>query len=107
MLIFAMSNKKDMRKSNTTVYKNGAIVRLRNRRIVIQEDNDKGEVLLVFSNVDDKPEIPSVYHRVIRGKIRESGLKISIEAMESMIEAYINYRRDRGVGELNDKIEDK
>ena len=80
-----------MKTETLKIYKDGATIRLHNRRISFIDN--KRDVLITFENLDSEPNRPSFVHKCHRNKIRETVLKMSSKAMESLLYAYIEYRK--------------
>jgi len=80
-------------KREINIWKNGATIRLRNKRISFEETDEKTMILFEFA--DAEADKPACFHKCHRGKIRETQIQMSVEAMESLVHAYMNYKRSR------------
>jgi len=79
-----------MKETSATIYANGAVIRLHNRRMAFGESDGITELKFVFA--DSTPDIPACAHFCIRGKVRETYIKMSTEAMEALVSAYVRYK---------------
>lgn len=75
------------------IYTDGATVRLRNKRISFQEADNKTSIKFEFA--DSEADKPACFHRCIKGKVRETKIQISIEAMEALVFSYLKYKQER------------
>lgn len=81
------------KESQLTIYSDGATARLHNKEIKFIEREEY--VMFNFRFIDKNPEQPACWHNSYKGKIRETGIKMSHEAMEALVEAYITYKRNK------------
>ena len=79
------------KKSSIKIYKDGAVVRFHNKRILIGSNMEN--VFLRFSFLDLEADKPACGHVSHKGKIRETSIKMSVEAMEALICGYNEYRK--------------
>jgi len=77
-----------------TVHKNGSIARFQNRRITMMEQKDDAFVFR-FEFATDDADQPACNHETIRGKIRVTEIKLSDEALDAMIKAYLSYKKSK------------
>jgi hypothetical protein len=84
-----------MKKSTIINYADGGTIRLHNKRISFKETDKK--TMIRFDFADAEADKPACGHKCHRGKIRETQIQMSIEAMESLVYAYINYKRERAL----------
>ncbi len=71
------------------VRKNGAMVKMHNKRLQIVESMD--DFVLQFKTLDKvEPDKPACIHQS-HGNVRLTTIKISQEGMEGLIKAYIEY----------------
>lgn len=89
----AKSKIKDMERKGITIYNDGASTRLHNRRMMFKET--EGSVLLNFRFADDEADKPSCSHNCLKGKVRETSLKLSTEAMEYLVFTYIEFKKSK------------
>lgn len=76
------------------IYDDGASARLHNRKVMLKEYED--ETLLIFQNANDgNPEELATGHKCIRGKVRETQILLSNEALEALVIAYIEYQKTK------------
>ena len=80
-----------MKKNSVVYYKDGAVVRLHNRRISFKEINKK--IIIKFDFADTEAEKPACSHICYKGKIRETFLALNTEAMKALVFAFINYKK--------------
>lgn len=76
-------------KIQINLYRNGAIIKLENRRVEFEEKKDGFE--LVFKTMKNI-EKPSCITTTVKGKIKETVIGISKEAMELLFFAYQKYQ---------------
>ena len=81
-------------------YKDGATVRLHNKRISFKETDTKTMISFQFAG-DEEPDKPACGHKCHKGKVRDTFIQMSNEAMEALVYAYINYKRQRAVAKPN------
>lgn len=80
------------------IYKNGAEVKIKNRRIFFEENKDKKSFLIGFRTADiptEKLDIPTCSHKVIRGKVVETVINLSEEGLQELIGLYIQYKHSK------------
>jgi hypothetical protein len=74
-------------------YLNGAEVRSHNRKIGFRK-KDK-EVVLYFRFADEEPDKPACSHECLKGKVRQTVMKLSEEGMEELVYAWQQYKSKR------------
>lgn len=80
-----------MGKKTLIQYSDGATVRLHNKRISFKQTEEKTMILFDFADVN--AETPACLHKCLKGKIRQTFIQMSNEAMESLIYSYIDYKK--------------
>lgn len=75
-------------------YRDGATVRLHNKRISFKETDEKTMISFQFAG-DLEPNNPACVHKCHKGKLRDTFIQMSNEAMEALVCSYINYKRDK------------
>jgi hypothetical protein len=80
-----------MAKSSMNTYLNGASVRVHNKKINVHEVD--GKVMIQFLFADENAETPACGHKCHRGKVRETFVQMSTEAMELLVHAYLTQKR--------------
>ena len=75
------------------IYADGASVRLHNKRIVFAEED--GKTLINFRFADENADKPACRHLCHKGRVRDTSLKVSTEAMDALMVAYVRYKRKR------------
>lgn len=80
-------------KETIKIHKAGATIKMHNKRISFMEN--KGDVIISFENKDSEPNRPSFRHECCHNKIRKTTLKLSSQAMESLVFAYLEYRKSK------------
>lgn len=83
-----------MKEKKLTIFPDGAVMRYHNRRIQFKEF-DSGLMIAFQTTEFDENKKPAVHHEITRGKIMNTGIKLSVEAMESLITAYIEYKKSK------------
>lgn len=86
-----------MKKPYLHIHPDGAISRIHNKRIGFKEDNNGGFILF-FQRIDtDKDSLkkPSCRHKVYKGKIRSTELRITNEAFEALAYAFYTYKKSK------------
>jgi hypothetical protein len=78
-------------KNKLTIHKDGATIRLHNKRISLKEVD--GTIMVKFQFADENAEKSACYHKCYKGKIRETFIKMSDEVIEALLFAYVNYKR--------------
>jgi hypothetical protein len=87
-------------KRGINTYLDGATVRLPNKRISFKETDKKTMISFQFAG-DEEPDKPACGHKCHRGKVRDTFIQMSNEAMEALMIAYINYKRERARAKQN------
>lgn len=87
-------------KNNITQYKDGATVRLHNKRISFKETDEKTMISFQFADTNE-PEKPACGHECHKGKVRDTFIQMSNEAMEALVFAYMNYKREKALAETD------
>jgi hypothetical protein len=88
-------------KREINMYTDGATVRLHNKRISFKETDKKTMISFQFAG-DVEPDKPACGHKCHKGKVRDTFIQMSNEAMEALVYAYINYKRQRAVAKQTD-----
>lgn len=88
-----------MKKNTLTNYADGATIRLHNKRISFKETDKK--TMIRFDFADDEADKPACGHKCHKGKVRETFIQMSNEAMEALVYAYMNYKRERALAKQN------
>lgn len=71
------------------LYNDGFSVKLHNRKaMALLKD---GQINLCFLNLSEDPEKPACKHSVLRGKVRQTNIKLSIESFQALIEGYYEF----------------
>ena len=83
-----MANRKELQ---LTRHPDGAVVRFYNKKIILKKEKEK--ILIAFLFADEDAETPACSHKCHRGRVRETFLKLSSDAMEALIMAYIDLSR--------------
>lgn len=95
------------KETSITVYDNVNVIRLHNRRIIMQPLNDRNAQGIRFDSVSPDYSIPEAKPaatcEMIRGNMMRTTIIISDEAFEAMIEAY-QARKNREKIELREKL---
>ena len=79
-----------MAKNKGIIFNNGAEIRLHNKRFGFTEKD--GSIICDFYFADSEPNKPAVSHHCIRGKIRVTKIKISVEAMDVLMMSWLRYK---------------
>ncbi len=83
-----------MKQSQLTTYPNGYEVRIHNRRIKILK-NDEGSFNINLQSITENPEIPTVHTEIThKGKVAFTFLKLSEEAIQSIVYGYLEYLKE-------------
>ena len=85
-------------KDKLTIYKDGAIVRKHNKKYGFSMDS-KGSLNFMFLRVIKNAEKPACSHHCHRNKVRDTRFRMTKEAFEDLMYAYIEYLK-----QLNDKV---
>lgn len=88
-------------KRQINTYLDGATVRLHNKRISFKVTDKKTMISFQFADADD-PNKPACSHKCHKGKVRDTFIQMSNEAMEALVFAYINYKRERAKAKQTD-----
>jgi hypothetical protein len=78
-------------KKGITIYKDGAVIRLHNKRISFKEEDGKTKINFWIAG-DSEPDKPACAHKCHKGKVRETGITLSDEGMQCLVYAYLNYK---------------
>lgn len=70
---------------------NGVSVKLHNKRITIIQTDQK--VMISFLFADKNPDKPACYHKCIKGKVRETAVFMTTEAMDALAIAYLKHKQ--------------
>lgn len=73
------------KRANFFIYRDAISVKLKNKRVTVMDD-PKG-VLVEFLTCDGSDDKRTLHH-VLRGKVVQTRIKLSSEAMEALIAAY-------------------
>lgn len=76
-----------------TTYIDGASARMHNKRVSFVEKEDK--ITIGFQFADKDAEKPACLHTCDKGKIRNTYIKLSKDAMEALIHAYYQYKKQQ------------
>ena len=79
-----------------TLYNDGAVARLHNKKIAFKEAD--GKVMINFRFADKDANIPACQHICYRGKVRETFIQMSKDAMETLVMAYLEQQRQKSFG---------
>jgi hypothetical protein len=90
-----------MKKGKISLSKDGAVARLHNKRISFMAVGDSILIVFQYADKEHDPNTPACAHKCHKGKIRETFVKISEDAMKSLVVAYISWRKEK------DKLENK
>jgi len=73
-------------------YSNGTVVKFKNRKISVIENKD-GDIIIQFRHADKEkdPNTPACEHHCIRGKVRQSTIKVSEVGMEALTVALVEF----------------
>lgn len=94
--------KKTKKKRTVSIYQDGAVVRLNNKRITFVEKDGKIAIQFKFATTNaEKPASAQVCHR---GKVRETLIKLSDEAMDGLMYAYQEYKRKKLINKEIDSL---
>lgn len=75
-----------------TTYLDGASYRMHNKRITFKQEN--GVTMIRFKFADKEAYKPACSHKCHKGKVRETFLKLSNEAMDKLVFAYLQFKKD-------------
>lgn len=88
-----------MEKKKTLIqYSDGATVRLHNKRISFAQTEEK--IMIKFDFADENANNPACFHKCFKGKVRHTFLQMSNEAMESLVYAYVDYKKRKQHGNI-------
>jgi len=82
-----------MRKDSLNIYKDGAKVRINNKKIILHEVGDGFMINMAYATHD--ASTPAVSHKCVKGKVRVSQIKLSQEAIEHLMNAYVEYKKSK------------
>ena len=88
-----------MKKTSLIVFADGATARINNKRIAFAEKD--GNTMIKFHFADADAEKPACYHKCHKGKVRETFVKMSNEAMELLVYSWMQYKRERAMAKQN------
>lgn len=91
-----------MEKNTTKLYPNAFTSKIGNRKVSFVE-TDNGAIMIQFLNLDKENDInkPACTHKVLKGKVRETIIKLTPDIMERLALDYINWRKYKAKLELN------
>lgn len=79
------------RKNKLTYHPNAVVIRLHNKKIqIVEKDN---AVYLGFRFADEDADTPACEHKCIKGKVRQTRMKLSLEVMEAISYSYFNLKQ--------------
>jgi hypothetical protein len=84
-----------IKKSKLTLYNDGAEARIHNRRLLMSEDQETKDVVLRFQFATDDAESPACSHETFRGKVRQTTIKMSEDAIKALIAMYMEYKKSK------------
>jgi hypothetical protein len=84
-----------MKKSELTIYNDGATARIHNRRLTMVEDPETKDVLFRFQFATDGAEKPACSHETFKGKVRQTTIKLSEDAIKALITTYMEYKKSK------------
>jgi len=73
------------------LYKNGAIVRIKNKRISFKETGNGVFVCFEFATKENN-DLPTCSCKVIKNRLRITHIKLTHEAMQELAMAYLKYQ---------------
>lgn len=82
------------KRSRLETYKDGFVARFHNRRIFMLQESETNSVNIRFDYATEDFEEPACLHTANRG-IRTTEIKLSEEAMERLMIAWIEYKRHK------------
>lgn len=88
-----------MKNKTIKLYTDGATVRLHNRRISFKQDEKS--IMIKFSFAEADAYRSACSHDCHRGKVRETNIKMTNEAMEALVLAFMNYKRAKYIEHIN------
>lgn len=74
-----------------TIFKDGATMRSRNKQVAFKETDDDKGVLIQFRFADEEADKPACHHTCLKGKVRQTHIKLSHEAMGMLLMGYHEY----------------
>lgn len=86
--------KANRKQKDLIVYNNGASMRGHNKRIII-EHSDENTICINFMFADTEAEKPACRHLSHKRKIRQTDIKMSVEAMEMIVVGYLAYKNSK------------
>ena len=81
-----------------TIYKDGAEAKLHNRKIYFVENKEEKSFLIGFKNAQIPAEDidkPTCSYKVLKGKVGETVIKLSEEAIEELLNLYVEYQKSK------------
>lgn len=78
-----------MKKSKTTIFKDGARVRLHNKRLSLKDFGDR--IVIKLDMIDKDAKEPACIHECDKNILRHTIIGISHESMKELSEAYLIY----------------
>lgn len=89
-----------MKKQNhIKFYSNGATIRMHNKRISFKQDEKS--IVIGFSFAEENANTPACLHVCHRGKVRETSIKMSNEAMEALVLSFIQFKKKKYIETVN------
>lgn len=80
-----------------TRYKNGVVIKMKNRRILVRENSEKNGVEVIFRRLTEPDdESVSALSWKIHKRIRGTVISISDEAMYNLIGAFLEFKGKEG-----------
>jgi hypothetical protein len=81
------------KKKIQNTYLNGSTMRSHNKAIHLYKDKDKEHFNILFRFADENPDTPACQHTCLKGKVRQTYLKLSEEAMEDLVRCYTEFKK--------------
>ena len=79
-----------MKKPTCEIFPEGGIIRMKNKRISFKVT--EGKTMINFQMVDTDADVPACSHKCIRGKVRETFVQMSNEAMDALVFSYMKHK---------------
>ena len=81
---------------------NAVVTKLKNKKIEIwQSEKVNEKIFIKFRFATEDADKPACLHNCIKGKVRETTLCLSKEAMEALVISYMKQRKEQPNGFLN------
>ena len=81
------------KKKKQNTYLNGSTMRSHNKVIHLIKQRNEEHFSIVFRFADEEPDKPACQHTCLKGKVRQTYLKLSEEAMEDLVRCYTAFKK--------------